>query len=103
MQVGLWDGQCGWSLAVDHTNYAQWLPVGWGDMVMFADADPHANEAFMKSTKIFGLVTKDQSHEQHNKSLQAHGDALGLYESPDALILYYIILPLPWVILCANS
>jgi hypothetical protein len=86
-----------WSLLVDHTNYAQWVPGHVGDMVMLADAHRHAHEAFMKSkcnfvgqksTKIFSLGSKDQSHKQHNKSLQTHSNALGLCESSDALTLF---------------
>jgi UDP-N-acetyl-D-mannosaminuronic acid transferase (WecB/TagA/CpsF family) len=73
------------------------VPGHVGDMVMLADAHRHAHEAFMKSkcnfvgqksTKIFSLGSKDQSHKQHNKSLQTHSNALGLCESSDALTLF---------------
>ena len=42
-----------------------------------------------KSLHKFSLIGKDQSHEQSNKSLQAHGRVVGLYENPEALTLLY--------------
>jgi hypothetical protein len=38
----------------------------------------------------FSLIGKDQSHEQSNKTLQAHGGAVGLYENPEALTLFML-------------
>jgi hypothetical protein len=43
------------------------------------------NFVVQRSLHKFSLIGKDQSHEQSNKSLQAHGGAVGLYESPEAL------------------
>ena len=51
------------------------------------------NFVFQKFAKTFSLIAKDHAHEQFNKSLQAHGGAVGLYESPEALALFILTGP----------
>ena len=51
------------------------------------------NFVVQKSAKEFSLIAKDQAHEQSNKSLQAHGGASGLHESPEALALFMLAGP----------
>ena len=51
------------------------------------------NFVLQQFAKKFGLIAKDQTHEQSNKSLQAHGGAVGLYESPEALALFILAGP----------
>jgi hypothetical protein len=51
------------------------------------------NFVLQKFAKKFSLIVKDQAHEQSNKSLQAHGGAVGLYESPVALALFILTGP----------
>ena len=87
MYVQVCDELCNWFHALDHTNYARWLPVHVRDMVMLSDTHPEVYDKFMKgnfvvqkSGKKFSLIAKDQAHEQSNKSLQAHGGASGLHE-----------------------
>ena len=46
------------------------------------------NFACERSTHTFSLIGKDQSHEQSNKSIQAHGGAVWLYENPEGLTLH---------------
>lgn len=46
-----------------------------------------------RSLHKFSLIGKDQSHEQSNKRLQAHGGAVGLYENPEALSLFMLAGP----------
>jgi hypothetical protein len=43
-----------------------------------------------KSGRKFSLIGKDQSREQSNKNLQAHGGAVGLYENHEALTLFML-------------
>ena len=83
------DELCAWFHALDHTNYARWLPVHVRDMVELPENHPEVYAEFMKgnfvvqkSAKKFSLIAKDQAHEQSNKSLQAHGGAVGFYENP---------------------
>jgi hypothetical protein len=51
------------------------------------------NFVVQKSAKKFSLIAKDQAHEQSNKSLQAHGGAVGLYENTEALALFILAEP----------
>ena len=55
--------------ALDHTNYARWLPVHVKDMVELPDKQTAVYDEFMKgnfviqrSNKKLSLVAKDQSH-----------------------------------------
>ena len=100
LYVQVCDELCNWFHALDHTNYARWLPVYVRDMVMLSDTHPEVYDEFMKgnfvvqkSAKKFSLIAKDQAHEQSNKSLQAHGGASGLYECPEALTLFMLAGP----------
>ena len=94
------DELCGWFHVMDHTNYARWLPVHVRDMVTLAEKHPAVHAEFMKgnfvvqkSPRKFSLIAKDQAHEQSNKTLQAHGGAVGLYENPEALTLFMLAGP----------
>ena len=85
---------------MDHTNYARWLPVHVRDMVQIKYKHPDmytefikGNFVFQKSSHKFSLIGKDQSHEQSNKTLQAHGGAVGLYANPGALTLFMLAGP----------
>ena len=67
-------------------------------MVQLSEKHPNVYAEFLrgnfqKSPHKFSLIGKDQSHEQSNKSLQAHGGAAGLYESPEALTLFMLAGP----------
>lgn len=100
LYVQVCDELCPWFHVMDHTNYARWLPVHVRDMVQLAESHPDIHAEFLKgnfavqrSTHKFSLIGKDQSHEQSNKSLQAHGGAAGLYENPEALTLYMLTGP----------
>ncbi len=100
MYLQVCDELCAWFHVMDHTNYARWLPVHVRDMTLLRDKHPRVYMEFLngnfvvqKSRRKFSLMAKDQSHEQSNKSLQAHGGATGLYENPEALALYMLAGP----------
>ena len=91
------DVLCSWFHALDHTNYARWLPVHVRDMVQLAQLNPEVHAEFMKgnfvvqkSRRKFSLMAKDQAHEQSNKILQTKGGAAGLYENHEALMLFML-------------
>ena len=72
------DKLCGWFHALDHTNYARWLPVHVRDMVVLADKHPTVHAEFMKgnfvvqkSARKFSLMAKDQAHEQSKEHMKA--------------------------------
>ena len=94
------DELCAWFHVLDHTNYARWLPVHVRDMVQLPERHPEVHEEFLKGNFVvqrtshkFSLMGKDQSHEQSNKKLQAHGGAVGLYDNSEALTLFMLAGP----------
>jgi len=69
-------------------------------MVQLSQKHPQLYAEFLKgnfvvqrSARKFSQISKDQSHEQYNKNLQAHGGAVGLYENPEALTLFMLAGP----------
>ena len=91
---------CSWFHALDHTNYARWLPVHVLDMVQLAQQNPEMHAEFMrgkfvvqKSCRKFSPMAKDQAHEQSNKILQTKCGAAGLYENHEVLMLLILAVP----------
>ena len=76
-----------WSFALDHTNYARWLPIHIRDMKCLPRP---VQESFRKcwviskSSNTFSSIPIDQAHEQNNASVKGSGGAVGLTESPVA-------------------
>ncbi|KAL8582187.1 hypothetical protein ACOMHN_004106 [Nucella lapillus] len=100
LYVQVCDELCSWFHVMDHTNYARWLPVHVRDMVQLPEKHPEVYAEFLKGNFVvqrsphkFSLIGKDQSHEQSNKNLQAHGGAVGLYENAEALTLFMLAGP----------
>ena len=95
------DELCSWFHALDHTNYARWLPVHVRDMVQLAQQNPEVHAEFMKGNfvvqksrrKFSTLMAKDHAHEQSNKILQTKGGAAGLYENIETLMLFMLAGP----------
>ena len=100
LYVQVCDELCSWFHGMGHTNYACWLPEHVRDMVQLPEKHPQLYAEFLKGNFVvqrsphkFSLIGKDQSHEQSNKNLQAHGGAVGLYENPEALTLFMLAGP----------
>ena len=100
LYVQVCDELCSWFHVMDNTNYARWLAVNVRDMVQLPQKHPQLYAEFLKrnfvvqrSAHKFSLIGKDQSHQQSNKNLQAHGGAVGLYENHEALILFMLAGP----------
>ena len=81
-----------WCFALDHTNYARWLPVHISDMVNLIRTHPDVHSQFssghfvvQKTTNLFSAMAIDQCHEQVNAPIKSDGGAVGLTESPQAL------------------
>lgn len=76
-----------WSFALDHTNYARWLPIHIRDMKCLSRP---VQESFRKcwviskSSNTYSSIPIDQAHEQNNASVKGSGGAVGLTESPVA-------------------
>ena len=81
-----------WLFALDHINYARWLPVHIADMLNLIRSHPDVYFEFMKghfavqkTNKVFSAISIDQCHEQMNKLVKGDGGAVGLTEDPQAL------------------
>ena len=80
-----------WLFALDHINYARWLPVHIADMLNLIRSHPDVYFEFMKghfavqkTNKVFSAISIDQCHEQMNKLVKGDGGAVGLTEDPQA-------------------
>ena len=70
LYVQICDDLCPWFQAMDHTNYARWLPVHVRDVVQLPETHPDIYAEFMqgnfvvqKSLHKCSLIAKDHSHE----------------------------------------
>ena len=81
-----------WFFAMNHTNYARWLPVHIRDLKQLGAQHPAVEDAFKagkftvkKTQRRFSAIPIDQAHEQNNKIIKGDGGAVGLTENPSAL------------------
>ena len=89
-----------WCFALDHTNYARWLPIHINDMLTLESRHPSVYQEFnkgnfvvFKSKKKFSAMAIDQAHEQNNALVKGNGGAVGLTESPNALLRWMVAGP----------
>ena len=82
----------GWFHALDHTNYARWIPVHLKDMAELPERHPEIARKFRegsftvhKKTKVFSSIPMDQAHEQNNACIEGDGGAVGLTDNTAAL------------------
>lgn len=81
-----------WFFAMNHRNYARWLPVHLRDISSLDQMLPHVASDFKKglfivnkTLKRFSSIAIDQAHEQNNAIVKGEGGAVGLTENPNAL------------------
>ncbi len=81
-----------WFCALDHTNYACWIPVHLRDMAELPEKHPEISRKFnaghftvQKTKRVFSSIPLDQAHEQNNACVKGDGGAVGLTEDPSAL------------------
>ena len=75
--------------ALDHHNYARWIPIHIRDMEnlpvhIFKEFVEHGNWVIRKTTKRFSAMPIDQAHEQNNETVKGSAGGIGLTESPSA-------------------
>ena len=70
-----------WFFALNHSNYAQWLPIHVRDMLELGEKAPGVAEADVR----FSAIVIDQAHEQNNAMVKGEGGAADLTENPSAL------------------
>ncbi len=76
-----------WFFALDHINYARWLPVHIKDMkALRSDVKLvlEQNWVLTKTRRKFASMPLDQAHEQNNETVKGSGGAIGLTENPAA-------------------
>ena len=85
-----------WFFALDHTNYAYWIPVHLKDMTKLPNfqirRQPNVAKEFhdgnfviRKTGRVFSSITIDQAHKQNNAPIKGDGGAIGLTNNPSAL------------------
>jgi len=81
-----------WFFALDHINYARWIPVHLRDMAELPQQHPEIYNEFkaghftvQKTKRAFSAIPLDQAHEQNNARVKGDGGAVGLTDNPSAL------------------
>ena len=81
-----------WFFALDHTNYARWIPVHLQDMAELANKHPDVFTEFsnghftvQKTKRMFSAIPLDQAHEQNNAYVKGDGGPIGLTDNAYAL------------------
>lgn len=89
-----------WFHAIDHSNYARWIPVHLRDMAELPEKHPDVAREFragqfavQKTKKVFSSIPIDQAHEQNNACIKGDGGAVGLTDNPSALRCWMIAGP----------
>ena len=81
-----------WFFALDHTNYARWIPVHLRDMAELANKHPDVFTEFsnghftvQKTKRTFSAIPLDQAHVQNNAYVKGDVGAIGLTDNATAL------------------
>ena len=89
-----------WFHALDHTNYARWIPVHLRDMAELSRMHPEVAKEFSdgkftvrKTNRVFSAIAIDQAHEQNNAHIKGEGGAVGLTDNPSALRCWMVAGP----------
>ena len=73
-----------WFFALDHVNYARWVPIHIRDMKSLS---PEFREQFVhywalpKTSRKFSCMPLDQAHEQNNDLIKNYGGAVALTDN----------------------
>ena len=75
--------------ALDHVNYARWVPIHLRDMIFLPGAiktefEKEQHWVLSKTKNKFSSIPIDQAHEQMNKNIKSTGRVVGLAENPVA-------------------
>ncbi len=76
-----------WFFALDHVNYARWIPIHIRDMKTLSPDVKEQLKNFwviQKTENKFSSMPIDQAHEQNNEVLRGSGGLVGLTENPSA-------------------
>ena len=91
MFVGVLDQFATWLFALDHTNYAWWLPVFIRSLKTLPHQYSNVYEQLLKGQfttqkgiRKFPRIPDYHAHEQNNKIVKGTGGAVGIFDSPIA-------------------
>lgn len=75
--------------ALDHVNYARWMPVHIKDMKSLPqpikdEFEKRGHWVLSKTNNLFSSIPVDQAHEQQNAYVKGSGGCIGLTENPVA-------------------
>uniref|UniRef100_A0A1X7TUM9 Uncharacterized protein n=1 Tax=Amphimedon queenslandica TaxID=400682 RepID=A0A1X7TUM9_AMPQE len=78
-----------WFFALDHQNYAHWIPIHIRDMESLSSTVIHEFKdnglwVIQKTPHRFTAMPIDQAHEQNNELVKGSGGVVGLTENPSA-------------------
>ena len=89
-----------WFFALNHHHYARWATVHLRDMIALPVNHPRVAAEFQagkftvhRSKRPFSAIALDQAHEQMNARVKGTGGAVGLTESPGALLRWMVAGP----------
>ena len=89
-------GSAPWSFALDHTNYARWLPIHIRDMKCLPGPVQESLRkcwVISKSSNTFSSIPIDQAQKQNNARVKGSGGAVGITESPVAFRRWMVARP----------
>lgn len=78
-----------WFFALDHHNYARWIPIHIRDLEnlplsILEEFQQRGHWVINNTKNRFSSIPIDQAHEQNNKVVKGSGGAVGLTENPSA-------------------
>ena len=78
--------------ALDHTDYARWIPVRLRAMLNLTNKHPDMARAFakgmftvQKTKHVFACIAIDHAHERNNVVIKGDGEAVCITDNPSAL------------------
>ncbi len=89
-----------WMFALDHVNYARWLPIHLQTLRELEVRHPQIYHQFksgnfvvQKTHRKFSCIGVDHAHEQNNKIIKGDGGVTGILDKPDALLKWMVAGP----------
>ena len=89
-----------WFFALNHSNYARWLPVYIRDIISLKQSHPGIFEEFLQGNFVvietqrnFSSIPIDHADEQNNRCVKGDGGAVGLTKNTSELLRWMVSSP----------
>ena len=84
--------------AMDHHNYARWLPVFIADLDLLPSSvliefEGNGHRTISRTMNRFSAIAIDRAHGQTNKLVKGVGSIIGITEDPSSLTQWVLIGP----------